>query len=102
MLDDDDLLWNTTPGGESKLAVQRAVVPGAQALVHSIYGHLGVAPTLLLVKGKYKGPTAGQDVRVYVRSCGCKRRKRAWSQRVAMIPARFPLAWRCSRWTCRT
>ena len=93
ILDDNDLLWNAPPGGEPKLAIPRALVPGVLALVHSTYGHPGVARTLLLTRAKYWWPSMARDVREYVLSCGCRRRKRAWSQRVAMMPARLLWPW---------
>ena len=93
VLDDNHLLWSTPQGEAPKLAIPRALVPGVLALVHSTYGHPGVARTLLLVKGKYAWPTVAQDVREYVLSCGCRRRKRARSQRVAMMPSRLLWPW---------
>ena len=75
------------------MAVARALVPGVLALVHSAYGHPGVARTLLLIKGKYGWPTVAQDVREYVLSCGCRKRKRARSQRVVIMPARLLWPW---------
>ena len=92
VLDDNVLLWRAPVGGAPKLAIPRALVP-VLALVHSTYGHPGVAQTLLLVKGKYRWPTVAQDVRDYVLSCGCMRRKRARSLRVAMMPARLLWPW---------
>ena len=93
VLDDNDLLWNAPLGEEPKLAIPRALVPGVLALVHSTYGHPGVARNLMMVRGKYWWPIVAQNVRDYALSCGCRRRKRAWSQRVAMMPARLLWPW---------
>ena len=67
----------------------RALVLGILALVHSTYGPLDVTWTLVLVRDKYQWPTVAQDVRDYVLSCGCIRRKRAWRQRVVRMPVRL-------------
>ena len=75
------------------MTIPRALLQGVLGLVHSTNGHPGVARTLLLVKGKYRWPTVAQDVREYVLSCGCRRRKRARSQRVALMPARLLWPW---------
>ena len=61
--------------------------------MHSTYGHPGVAWAHLLIKGRYGWPTVAQDVREYVLSCGCRRKKRARSERVAMMPARLLRPW---------
>ena len=45
-----------------------------------LHGSMGCAPWL-------------RDVREYVLSCGCRRRKRANSQRIGMMPARFLRPW---------
>ena len=63
------------------------------ALVHGTYGHPGAARTLLLIMDKYWWPTIAQDTRDYVLSCRCRWRKRAWSQRMAMMPARLLWPW---------
>lgn len=57
------------------------------------HGHLGVARTLTLAKGKHRGPTVTQ-VTKYVLSCGCRWRKRSGSQRVATTPARLLRPWK--------
>ena len=75
VLDGNDLLWSVPRGETPKLAIPRALVPGVLALVLSTYGHPGVARTLLLNKGEYGWPTVAQDVREYVLSCVCRRRK---------------------------
>ena len=58
------------------------------ARAHSTYGHLGMAKTALISR-RYCWPTLIRDVRDYVLSCGCRRRKRSASQRVAILPAMF-------------
>ena len=63
------------------------------ALVHSIHGHPGVARTTLLVKDRFSWDTLRRDVREYVLSCGCRRRKRSNSRKVWMLPARFLKPW---------
>lgn len=93
LLDDEGLLWYAPKGADPKLAIPRVLVPGVLALVHSTFGHPGVARTTLLVQGKYTWSTLIKDVREYVFSCGCRRRKRANSQRVAMMPAKFLRPW---------
>jgi len=93
LLDDEGLLWYAPKGEDPKLVIPRVMVPGVLALVHSTFGHPGVARTTLLVQGKYNWPTLVRDVREYVLSCGCRRRKRANSQRIAMMPARFLRPW---------
>ena len=41
------------------------MAPGILALVHSTFGHPGVARTTLLVQNKYCWPTLFKDVREY-------------------------------------
>ena len=91
VVEDNDLLWSAPPKKEPKLAIPRALVPGMLALAHGTYGHPGVARILLLVGDTYWWPTIAQDTRDDVLSCGCRRKKRAWTQRVAMMPT--PLLW---------
>lgn len=85
----NDLLWSAPPGEEPKLAITRTLTPGVLVLVHSVYGHPGVARTRMLVRGKYRWLTVAQNIRDCALSCGCRRRNRAWSQRVAMVPSRL-------------
>ena len=59
------------------------------ALAHSTYGHPGTVRTTALISHRYCWPTLIKDVRDYVLSGGCRRRKRSASQRVAMLPSRF-------------
>ena len=91
--DDDGLLWYAPPGFILCLAIPRSLAPGILALVHTTYGHPGVARTTELTQRKYHWTSLKGDVRDYVLSCGCRRLKRSNSQRVAMLPARFFKPW---------
>ena len=75
------------------LAIPRSLVPGVLALVHSTKGHPGVARTTMMLREIFFWPTLGKDAREYDLSCGCRRRMRAHSRQVAMLPARFLLPW---------
>ena len=75
------------------MAIPRALVPGVLALVHSTYGQPGVARTILLTRAKYWWQSLALDVREYVLSCGCRRRKRAWNQREALMSAQLLWRW---------
>ena len=91
--DDDEFLWYVPPGSILRLAVPRSLVPGILALVHTTYGHPGVARTIELVQRKYHRISPISDVRDYVLSCGCRRLKRSTSQRIAELLARFLKPW---------
>ena len=82
-----------TPGSILRLAIPRSLVPDILVLVHTTYGHPGVARTTELAQRKYHRTSLKGDIRNYVLSCGCRRRKRSTSQRVAMLPARFLQPW---------
>ena len=84
-----DLLWITSIREIPCLAIPRTLVPGVLALVHSTYAHPRVGITTALVNQRLYWPILARDVHDYVLSCGCCRQKRASSQRVAMLPARF-------------
>ena len=84
--DDDGLLWYAPPGSILRLAIPRSLVPTVLAFVHTTYGHPGVARTTELTQGKYHWTSLKSDVRNYVLSC----LKRSTSQRITMLPARFP------------
>ena len=58
------------------------------ALVHTLHGHEGVGATLALVRDHFHWPTVTRDTRQYVLSCGCRRRKRPNSRRIAVLPGR--------------
>ena len=79
-MDDEGILWHIPDGEDPKLAIPRAMIPGVLALVHSTFGHPGMARTTLLIQSKYHWPTLVKDAREYVLSCGCRRRKRANSE----------------------
>jgi len=93
ILADDHLLWYAPRGGTYAIAVPLRLVPGVLALIHGVYGHPGTARTTLLIARKYHWPTLKRDVRAYVLSCPCRRRKRAWSTQLSMMPARLLQPW---------
>ena len=88
-MDDNGLLWVAPLGKIPRLAVPRSLVPGIMAPAHSTYGHPRTARTTALISHRYCWPTLIKNVRDYVLSCGCRRRKRSTSQPVAMLPSRF-------------
>lgn len=63
------------------------------ALIHARHGHPGIASTVALVRDRFHWPHLHRDVREYVLACGCRRRKHARSQRIAMLSARFLEPW---------
>ena len=81
VVDDNGLLWMAPRGKIPRLAVPRFLVPGIMALAHSAYGHRGTARNTALINHRYCWPTLIKEVRDYVLSCGCRRRKRSASQR---------------------
>lgn len=89
MLDGEVLLWHSPITSPSRIAVPRFMIPGVMALVHTTYAHPGVRPTTWPIQRKFYWPTYKRDVRDYVLSCGCNRRKKSASQQVAMLPAHF-------------
>ena len=93
VLADDNLLWHAPRGRAYAIAVPKQLVPGVLALIHGTYGHPGVARTTIHVERKYHWPTLKKDVRTYVLSCKCRRRKRAWSKQLFMMPARLLQPW---------
>ncbi|CAM9656982.1 unnamed protein product, partial [Sphacelaria rigidula] len=90
---ENDLLWYTSPKEPAKLAIPRSLVPGLLAWVHTTHGHAGVMRTTAVVNARYEWPGLFVDIRKYVLSCGCRRRKRTNSHTLAMRPARFLRAW---------
>ena len=58
-------------------------------MVHSTFGHSGVARTTLLVREKYSWLTIRKYITQYVLSSGCRRRKQTNGPNVWMLPARF-------------
>ena len=73
--------------------IPRALVPEVLALVHAMHNHPGIAGTLALLRDRFFWLTMTRDVREYVLSCKCRRRKRANSQRIAMLPGRAIEPW---------
>ena len=47
--DDNGLLWYITPGSTLRLAIPHSLVPDILPLVHTTYGHSGIAQTTELV-----------------------------------------------------
>ena len=64
------------------------MVPELLTLVHTLHGHAGVDATLALVRNHFHWPTIAWDTRLYAASCGCNRRKRSHSQKIATMPGR--------------
>ena len=93
LTDDDRLLWYAPPGSILRLAIPCSLVSGILALVHTTFGHRGVARTTDLMQRKYHWTSLKSDFRDYVLSWGCRGLKRSTSQRVAMLPARFLKPW---------
>ena len=96
-MDDEDIIWYAPKVENSKLTIPRVMKPGVLALVQntlgSTFGYPGVARTTLFVQGRYNWPMLAKDVREYVLSCRYKR-KRANSQRTAMMHASFKRPWK--------
>ena len=69
------------------------LIPEVLSLVHSTFGHPGVARTTLSVRNEYSWPSLRKEVRQYVLSCGCRQRKRRNSHKVWMVPVRFLHPW---------
>ena len=99
LLDDQGLVWyeleqrGILVRRTSVLAVPRVLVADLLALVHCQHGHPGVGRTLSLLRDRFHWPGMCRDARDYVLSCGCRRRKRSRSQRIAMLPARYLEPW---------
>ena len=99
LLDDQRLVWyeleqrGIPVRRTSVLAVPRSLVADLLALVHCQHGHPGVGRTLALLRDRFHWPGMCRDARDYVLCCGCRRRKRSRSQRIAMLPARFLEPW---------
>ena len=93
VLSDNGLLWHAPRGWMYAIAVSRQLVPGVLAHVHGTYGHPGIVRTTLLIERKFHWPTLKSDVRAYVLSCPCRRRKRARSMQLSMMPARLLRPW---------
>ena len=87
-LDDDDVIRYADDKGRKLPAIPEAMIADVLALVHTLHGRAGVGATLALVRDHFHWPSATSDTRQYVLSCGCRRRKRQNSRRLAMLPGR--------------
>ena len=90
--DESGVLWYEQEGRKMPV-IPQAMVPDAIALVHLFHGHAGVGSTLHLVRRYFFWPHMARDVRQYVLSCPCRRRKRPVSRRIAMLPGRSFEPW---------
>ena len=93
LIDEKNLVWYTPNDSKPVLAVPRSMVPELLALVHTLHGHAGVGATLALVRSHFHWPTIARDTRLYVSPCGCNRRKRYRSQKIATMPGRTVEPW---------
>ena len=94
MLDDRDLIWYATNDTtKSTLAILCALVPEPLALIYHLHGYPGVASTLAPTRERFHWPTVVRNVREYVLSCRCSRRKRSSSQQLALLLARAVEPW---------
>lgn len=93
MRDEEGLLWHSPITCPSRISVPRSMVPGVMALVHTTCAHPGIGRKTELTQHKFHWLTYKHDVRDYIISYGCRRRKKSASQRVAMLPARLLQAW---------
>ena len=89
----DGILRFKDETGRKLLAVPQSMVADVLALVHTLYGHAGVGATIAVARKHFFWSSLARDARVYVLSCGCARRKRATSRKVAMTPARPLQPW---------
>lgn len=84
-LDDYDLVYHAPLGWGPVLAVHQSLVPDLMSLIHALHVHPGVASTLALIRERFHCPSIARDAREYVRSCGCRTRRKSASQKVAML-----------------
>ena len=87
-LDDDEVARYTDEQGKKLPAIPESMIADVLALVHTPHGHAGVEASLVLVRDHFHWPTVIRDTRQYVLSCGCRRRKRPNSRRIALLPGR--------------
>ena len=85
---EDGLLRYRDAAGRRRLAVPLTMIPDVLALVHTLQGHSGIGATIAIACRHFFWKTLVRDARQYVSSCGCNRRKRSTSRRVAMTPGR--------------
>ena len=83
---DDNLPWHAPRGRAYAMASPKRLVAAVLALVHGTYGHPGAARTTPLIERKFHWPTLKKNVCAYVLSCKCRRRKRAWSKHLLIMP----------------
>ena len=74
------------------------VGPGRPTRFGTRRARVGPLPTrafgvLSLLHDRFHWPGMFRDAKAYVLSCGCRRRKRSRSQRIAMLPARYLEPW---------
>ena len=93
LVDEKGLVWYTPNDSKPVLAVPRSMVPELLALVYTLHGHAGVGAALALIRGHFHWPAITRDTRLYVASCGCNRRKRSRSQKIATMPERAVEPW---------
>ena len=99
LLDDQDLVWyEVEQSGILARRTSAVVVPGVLvayvlALVHCQHEHPGVGKTISQLRDRFHWPEMCRDAREYVLLWGCRRKKRARSQRLAMLPARYLEPW---------
>ena len=53
LADDNGVPWHAPRGEKPTLAIPRMLIPEVLSLVHSTFGHLGVARTTLSVRNEY-------------------------------------------------
>ena len=90
---EESIVWYTPNDSKPVLAVPRSMVPELLALVQTLHGHPGVGATLAVVRSHFYWPTIARDTRLYVASCGCNRRKRFRSQKIATMPGQAVQPW---------
>lgn len=89
-----DGLFSYAPSGIPLcFATPRSLIAGVLTIVHTTHGHPRIAMPTALGTAKLLWPSMKQDVRGYVLSCGCRRRKRSTIRRIVMLPVRF--IWPC-------
>ena len=99
LLDDQELVWyeveqsGILARSTWVLAVPGVLVADLLVLVHCQHGHPKVGRMLSLLRDRFHWPGMCRNARGYVLSCGCRRRKRTRSQRIAVLPARYLEPW---------
>ena len=93
LIDNKELVWYTPDDSKPVLAVPRSMVPELLALVHTLHGHAGVGATFALIRDHFHWAVIARVTRLCVASCGCNRRKRSRSQKIATMPGRAVKPW---------